>query len=93
MSERHPKLLLEDILDSAGKILSYTNDLSFKEFTEDGKTVDAIMRNYEIIGEAANRLPQSFKDEAASIDWFRIRVLGIELCIIILVLITKLYGN
>jgi uncharacterized protein with HEPN domain len=34
---------------------------------------DAVIRNFEIIGEAANRLPQQFRDENESIDWFRIR--------------------
>ena len=57
MSDRQPKLLLEDILDSAQKIISYTNNQSFEEFIADSKTIDAVTRNFEIIGEAANRLP------------------------------------
>jgi uncharacterized protein with HEPN domain len=73
MSERHPSLLIEDIIDSAKKILNYTNDISFDEFTKDSKTIDAVIRNFEIIGEAANRLPEDFKDKLTSIDWHRIR--------------------
>lgn len=73
MSKRDPKLLVGDILDSAYKILEYTNGLDFKEFINDGKTVDAVIRNFEIIGEAANRLPEEFKDKFPSIDWHRIR--------------------
>ena len=73
MSERHPKVLLEDILDSAGKILSYTENLTYDEFIADSKTIDAVIRNFEIIGEASNRLPQEFKDNHDAIDWFRIR--------------------
>ena len=45
MSKRDPKLLVGDILDSAKKILEYTNDLPFEEFTKDGKTVDAVIGN------------------------------------------------
>lgn len=73
MSKRAPTLLVEDIIDSANKILDYTNNLSFEEFTKDGKTVDAVIRNFEIIGEAANRLSEDFKDEHLDIDWHRIR--------------------
>ncbi|MFT3949807.1 MAG: DUF86 domain-containing protein [Agriterribacter sp.] len=73
MSKRDPNLLIEDILDSAEKILEYTGNLTFDEFTNDSKTIDAVIRNFEIIGEAANRLPENFKNNHSSIDWQRIR--------------------
>ena len=43
------------------------------EFVMDSRTVDAVIRNFEIIGEAANRLPEEVKDEFIKVDWFRIR--------------------
>ena len=73
MSKRNPQLLVEDILESCYKILNYTKDVSFDEFVADPKTVDAVIRNFEIIGEASNRLPEEFKDLHQDIDWFRIR--------------------
>ena len=73
MSKRTPRLLLEDILESADKILTYTAGFSFEQFLGDGKTIDAVIRNFEIIGEAANRLPEEIKDEYLQIDWHRIR--------------------
>jgi len=73
MSKREPVLLIEDIIDSAGKIIEYTQAFSFDEFTKDGKTIDAVIRNFEIIGEAANRLPEDFKEKHPNIDWPRIR--------------------
>lgn len=73
MSKREPKLLVGDILESAHKILDYTAGQSFEDFQGDGKTVDAVIRNFEIIGEAANRLPEEFKDRFPDIDWQRIR--------------------
>jgi uncharacterized protein with HEPN domain len=73
MSNRSSMLLIADILESAAKILEYTNGLTFDEFTEDSKTIDAVIRNFEIIGEAANRLPEDFKDNLPDIDWHRIR--------------------
>jgi uncharacterized protein with HEPN domain len=73
MSERQPKLFLEDILNSAEKIIIYTQSLTYDEFTEDSKTIDAVIRNFEIIGEAANRLPDELKDSNTEIDWHKIR--------------------
>ena len=73
MSNRSSKLLAEDILESCHKIMDYTKDITFEEFIADSKTIDAVIRNFEIIGEAANRLPEEFKDSHQDIDWFRIR--------------------
>ncbi|MFM1857796.1 MAG: hypothetical protein RLZ05_856 [Bacteroidota bacterium] len=73
MSKRNPALLINDILDSCNKILQYTSYMSFEEFLKDSKTIDAVIRNFEIIGEAANRLPDKFKEEYPSIDWHKIR--------------------
>jgi uncharacterized protein with HEPN domain len=47
--------------------------LSLEEFLDDSKTLDAVIRNFEIIGEAANRLPDNFKDRHTNIDWHLIR--------------------
>ena len=47
--------------------------MNFIQFTVDEKTVDAVARNFEIIGEAANRLPDDFKAQYSDIDWNRIR--------------------
>lgn len=73
MSRREPSLLVSDILESAYRILDYTEGLNFEDFTKDSKTMDAVIRNFEIIGEAANRLPVDFKDRFPEIDWTRIR--------------------
>jgi uncharacterized protein with HEPN domain len=73
MSIRQPELLVADIIESGQKILSYTLEYSFDQFAKDPKTIDAVIRNFEIIGEAANRLPEEFKDSHPDIDWHRIR--------------------
>jgi uncharacterized protein with HEPN domain len=73
MSKRDPKLLIGDILDSADKIMEYTKGLTLGDFIKDNKTIDAVIRNFEIIGEAANRLPEDYKDTYPDIDWHRIR--------------------
>lgn len=69
MSKREPDLLIEDIIESAKKILDYTFGMSFDEFSNDSRTIDAVIRNFEIIGEAANGLPEDFKDQHSNIDW------------------------
>jgi len=73
MYKRSSELLVSDILDSCQKILLYTVDMSFDDFSHDAKTIDAVIRNFEIIGEAANRLSDEFKDNHPEIDWHRIR--------------------
>jgi uncharacterized protein with HEPN domain len=72
MSKRQPQLLIDDIIESGSRILLYTNDLTFDTFIKDNKTIDAVIRNFEIIGEAANRLPEDFKEKNSQIDWYRI---------------------
>lgn len=52
MSKRNPSLLIEDILESANKIILFTEDMSFEDFELDIKTIDAVIRNFEVIGEA-----------------------------------------
>ena len=73
MSKRSPDLLILDIIESAQKILDYTIGLTYEEFKSDSMRVDAVIRNFEIIGEAANRLPEQIKDELPNIDWHKIR--------------------
>ncbi len=73
MSERDQKLLLEDMLESAVKIRRYTAGLTYDTFIMDEKTVDAVVRNFEIIGEAANRLDQTYRAQHPEFKWNRLR--------------------
>jgi len=73
MSKREPKLLLEDIIESIQKILFYTNGMTSKEFLNDDKTIDAVIRNFEIIGEASNRIPEEIRDKYQLVNWHRIK--------------------
>lgn len=73
MSSRDLILLLEDMLESAVKIKRYTMNLNFDSFLDDDKTIDAVVRNFEIIGEAANRIDPDFRIMNSVIDWKRIR--------------------
>jgi uncharacterized protein with HEPN domain len=69
MSERNLTLLLLDIKVSISKILDYTVGMTFGSYDADSKTKDAVERNFEIIGEAASRIPDDFKKLHPSIEW------------------------
>lgn len=69
MSERNLTLLLLDIKVSIGKILNYTAGMTLESYEADSKTKDAVERNFEIIGEAASRIPDDFKRLHPSIEW------------------------
>jgi len=62
MSRRDWKLFLEDILESIELIEGYVANMSPDDFKWDRKTIDAVVRNLEIIGEAS-------KDRHPEIDW------------------------
>ncbi len=67
--ERNFKLYLEDIVSSISRIAEYIESYSFDQFKKDYKTVDAVIRNFEIIGEAANKVPQHIKDKYEDVPW------------------------
>src|SRR6266542_1326269 len=55
---------LEDILGAISKIRRYTNGLSKQTFAADEKTLDAVVRNLEVIGEAVKQLPPELRARA-----------------------------
>ncbi len=73
MSKRDVLLLLDDMLQSAQKIKRYTKNLDYDSFLMDDKTIDAVVRNFEIIGEAANRIDPDFRTNNPEVEWKRIR--------------------
>ena len=60
MSRRATPLLVEDIREAIEKIERYVSGLDHDAFIKDDKTVDSVARNLEIIGEAANRIPEKY---------------------------------
>lgn len=72
MSERPVRVLLDDILESVQKARRYVAGLDREAFLSDEKTADAVVRNLEIIGEAAGRLPERFRSQHGEIEWRRI---------------------
>jgi uncharacterized protein with HEPN domain len=69
---RDSRLYLEDILIAVGRIQGYTAGLTRETFEQDARTVDAVVRNLEIIGEAAKQVPQATRDQAPDVEWPKI---------------------
>jgi uncharacterized protein with HEPN domain len=67
------RLYLDDIMDAVHQIRTYLADLDEEAFTKDRKTQDAVVRNLEIIGEAAGNLPEPLLKTSPEIDWRKIK--------------------
>jgi uncharacterized protein with HEPN domain len=66
------RLYLDDILEAIHQIRTYLADQNEEAFTKDRKTQDAVIRNLEIIGEAAGKLPEQIQKGEQEIDWRKI---------------------
>ena len=64
---------VQDILDSIAKIKTYTASLSLEEFLDDSMRIDAVIRNLEIIGEAAGHIPLEIQEKYPHLAWFEMR--------------------
>lgn len=60
---------IQDILDSINDIENFTQDITSEEFTKDRKTINAVIRSTEVIGEATKKIPKSIKDKHPAIPW------------------------
>ncbi len=69
MLSRSWKLFLNDIIEAADKVLRFTENMDFSAFAKDERTYDAVLRNLEIIGEAAKSIPDAIKKKNPEIDW------------------------
>jgi uncharacterized protein with HEPN domain len=66
---REWQFFLEDILQSCKKIQRYVKDMTLAQFKLDEKTYDAVIRNLEIIGEAAKQIPDTVRIMMPEIEW------------------------
>jgi uncharacterized protein with HEPN domain len=69
MSDRDLRLYLTDIFESASAILEFVKDISFEGFAADRKTCSAVIREFEIVGEAVGKLPDEIKDRYPNVVW------------------------
>ena len=63
------QVYVEDIIDAIDSIEEYTEGLTYERFVIDKKTVDAVVRNFEVIGEAAKQIPERVRKKYPSVPW------------------------
>jgi uncharacterized protein with HEPN domain len=67
--DRSYKMYLEDMYLAMQHVEEYIHDLTFIQFKQDYKTVDAVVRNFEVIGEAAKNVSNEFKEKYPCVPW------------------------
>ncbi|MCC4768166.1 DUF86 domain-containing protein [Methanosarcina sp. DH1] len=72
MPEKISTFYFEDILKSIEKIRRYLGNASFDEFLENEMLIDSVIRNLEIIGEAASRVPPETRVKYPEIEWKKV---------------------
>ena len=66
---RNWKIRITDILQCIAKIRRYTKGYMFDDFQGDEKTIDSVLRNLEIIGEAARHIPAEIRARHPELPW------------------------
>jgi uncharacterized protein with HEPN domain len=73
MSHRDWVLRVEDILEAIDRITQYTAGMTWEAFSTDQKTLDAVIRNIEVIGEASRHIPDDIVAQHPGIPWDEMR--------------------
>jgi uncharacterized protein with HEPN domain len=69
MPYRNWQVRIDDILEAIEKIERYTHNFDFTAWQNDDKTIDAVIRNIEIIGEASSHLPIEIQEQYEDVPW------------------------
>ena len=73
MSPREWLFRLEDIVESSALIAVYVQGMSYADWVKDRKTIDAVVRNLQIIGEATNHVPEDVRSRYSDVPWAQLR--------------------
>ena len=73
MPHRSWKIRITDIVEAIEKVLEYSKGMVFENFVTDQKTIDAVIRHFIIIGEAASHVPEDIIEIHADIPWREMR--------------------
>ena len=60
---------INDILDSIDDLGNFIKGMTFEEFTIDKKTINAVIRSVEVIGEASKKIPKTLRDKYPQVPW------------------------
>jgi uncharacterized protein with HEPN domain len=69
MKTRDYRDYLQDILDAVNDIESFVDSMTYEEFIKDRKTLNAVVRSIEIIGEASKNIPETIKIKHKELPW------------------------
>jgi uncharacterized protein with HEPN domain len=69
MRDRDITDYLQDILDSIDEIRDFTEGMSFEDFATDKKTINAVLRSIEVMGEASRRIPEEIRSRYEQVPW------------------------
>ncbi len=75
MYDRDFRLFLNDILESIEKIEKYTANITFKDFTNNQMIIDAVVRNFIIIGEASTNISPEMQNKYPKIPWKKMKAM------------------
>ena len=67
--DRKKNIYLQDIFKAVSKIIVLTKGMNFSRFSKDERTVDAVLYNFAIIGEAARHTPETIRQAYPEIPW------------------------
>ena len=66
---RDVKLYLQDMLSAFDSIEGFVGDMTYAEFLDDDKTSSAVIRKFEIVGEAAKGVSEEFRRRHSDVPW------------------------
>ncbi len=69
MKKREYGDYIEDILESINALEEFVKEMKFEDFSEDKKTIFAVVRGVEIIGEATKQIPESVRNKYPEVPW------------------------
>ena len=69
---RDVETYLQDMLDAIQRVQEYTAGMDEAALGADRRTVDAVLRNLEVLGEAAKQIPDNVRREAPEVDWRKV---------------------
>jgi uncharacterized protein with HEPN domain len=69
MPKRDADLLVEDMRAAINRVERYTEGLNRETFLQDEKTIDAVVRNLEVLGEASRQMPEEFINQHLEVPW------------------------
>lgn len=60
---------LEDIVEASNDVIKFVEDINFQEFQKDKKSIYAVIRGIEVVGEAARKISQNFRYQYPEVPW------------------------